>query len=93
MENKKNIFTHVLRGPLRVFPYSRAHTHSRLPIQGLSRRTVNKQTLHVSVEIKAILWDIVNVSLGGKPHQLPAPNAAGFSWDPVCISEPRLSKS
>lgn len=39
-------------------------------------------TLHVSVEIKAIHWDILTVSQGGEPHQLPAPTVAGFSWDP-----------
>jgi len=39
--------------------------------------------LHVSVEIKAIHWDILTVSQGGEPHQLPAPTAAGFSWDPL----------
>lgn len=64
------------------FPYSGAHTHCRLPIQGLSKKTVSMLTLHVSVEIKAIHWDILTVSQGGEPHQPTAPRAAGFSWDP-----------
>lgn len=78
----KNISIHLLRGPLWVFPYSGAHTHSRLPIQGLNRRTVNKLTLYISVEIKTIHWETLKVSWGGEPYQLPAPNAVEFSWDP-----------
>lgn len=74
VENK-NIFTHLLRGPLWVFPYSVAHTHSRLPIQGLSRKTVNKLTLYISVEIRTIHWETLKVSWGGEPYQLPAPNS------------------
>lgn len=79
----RNIFIHLLGGPLWVFPYSRAHTHSRLPIQGCGRKTVNKLTLYTSLEIKTIHCKSLKVSWGGEPYQLPAPDTAEFSWDPL----------